>query len=419
MLKKLGVGVVLVVLAAVAYFWQSRSERIEETRARNEARLLSFDDRAVEGLDIRIGDTEYRVESRGGRWYLEGPVRDRAADDRVSDLLSALKRSRVRRTLDNPESLDAYGLDPPRVRIAVRGVEAPALDLGDVVPSQDGRFASAGDRSGVLVVEAFPGWPLMLQDIESLRQRSLTEGASGAVRAIRLRRPGSEIVLTRAGEGWWIEKPRRLPASERAVTRLLEALDGAEALRYVDGADPEDPAFGFADGDSIELEGPDGTTTLTLGAHPSVGERYATRNDREAILVVPDDGISDVPRGVEALLARRVTKVNRYHVVGFDYRAGDARYALRRDGDVWRRDGGDGAAVDDGEAYAWLQRVLEARVDGWGDPPVGGASPVAELRFTTESGEEDRVSWYPDGIAVLDSDPGYALHMASPLPDVP
>lgn len=419
MAKKLGIAAVLVVLAAAAFFWQGRKARVQENRERNEARLLSFDDRAVDGLDIRIHDTDHRLELRDRGWYLAGPVHDRADDDVVADLLSALKRSRVRRTLDQPEGLDSYGLDPPQVRIALRGTPAPILGLGDVIASQDGRFAFADDRAGVLVIEAFPGWPLMLESIDAFRQRTLTEGASGASASLTIRGPGSEVALSRAEDGWWIDRPRRLPASERAVTRLLDGLDAAEVVRFVDGADADDPAFGFANGSSIVFGGPDGTTEVRLGGAAGAGERYASRDDREAILVVPDDGLVDGPRSIESLLAERVTKVNRYHVIEFDYRAGQERYALRREGDVWRRDGADGVVVEDGVAYGWLQRVLEARVDGWAEPPAPGVTPIAELRFTTESGVRDRVAWYPGGLAVLDSEPGFGLHLSRPLPAVP
>ena len=82
----------------------------------------------------------------------------------VEALLVAARTAKVSRTIQEPEAMSAYGLDPPRVSLTIRGVEAPRLDVGDVAPTGEGFFARIDWREGVLVVDRVEGGALERAD---------------------------------------------------------------------------------------------------------------------------------------------------------------------------------------------------------------------------------------------------------------
>lgn len=415
----LAFALVLVLVAVFAVLRQR--ERRLAAAAREQAQLLRFDERAVAGIVLEVAGVGWQLARQPAGWRIVSPLADAADERAVAALLRACRQTPVLRVIEEPEALHAYGLDPPRARIRLEGVEAPALDIGDGDPTGTGVFARVAGRPGVLVLDAGVGQALLRADPGWLRDRALVRLAAAEVARVEIRDGARQVRLARESGGWWIVAPTRLPASDIEMDRLLRGLQGARIRAFADEFRPEDPALGLGAGAvEIRIATSEGDQVVRLGAATSDGARYATRKDRDTVLLLESTSVPAVPADLDALLDRRLTKVNRYAVAAFEYRRGARRLEARRTGErTWVR-GDDGGPLDAESVYGLLAGILEAPTVGWTpgeDAPA--VLPEAVLDFRLQDGARDRIEVYRDGTARLASLSRLRFRLGAPVPEVP
>lgn len=406
------------VLAAVAVAVVRREQR-KARSARQDTMLLRFDERALSGFDLTTRGKAWSFRRQGSGWHLVAPFSDAVNVSTIELFLATARQAPVARVIEQPEALSDYGLDPPVASLRLLGVDAPQLDLGDAAPTGEGVFARVAGRPGVLVL-AYPiSEALRSPNPVALRDPSLAGIVASDMKAIEIESPRVHLRLEKGKQGWWIVAPRRLPASDMAVERLIGALDKTAVKRFGDELDAADPKLGLGPGSlRITLVGAGGTRSLRLGAAAGEGLRYAARDDREKPLAVdaaPLEGIDLDPRALEET---RLTKINRYTVKRFAYRSGAAAFAAVREGkDNWKSAAGTPVHAED--VYGLLVRLLEAQTAGW-DPGRGPSSaPSSTLDLELDGGGKERLEFWPDGRARVASLPDVIWRLASPLPPVP
>ncbi len=419
-MKRLLAGLLALLVVSAAAWFVLRRERQQQRAQRTESRLLQFDDREVSGLEIRREGRDWLFEQRDGRWYVTEPVDDLASAAGVRRLLSVVQQATVIETVEQTEDLAAYGLDPPLQSLQVVGPAVPALHLGDVTPLGDGVFARVEGRPGVLVLGRVEAETLRTPP-EGLRDRSLTGLLGSEVIAVELRRGGASLRLERVDQTWWLTEPTRLPASIPAVDGLLGALDESPVVGFLDGVDEADPRFGLDSADTLRvtLQTSVARREVRIGAAVSEEARFAWRDDRPPVLAVLAEPLDAVVVDERRMASGTLTPFNRYRVTRFDYRVGaDTLSAARDEGDVWV--GEDGRRLDEGAVYGLLVGLLEARISGWiaaEGEPAGEAT--ASLTFTLESGQGDRIEFFPDRRARVESLPHVLYRLPADPPAIP
>lgn len=413
-MRRLIVATAILALAVGAYWFTTQRKEQRERAARREATLLVFDDRAVEAIDLTVGGDLYRLELRPDGWWIASPFTDRADGAIVSELMSLTRRSLVTLRIAEPEPLPSYGLAPPNISVRYDGVDAPVLDLGAVSPDNRGVYGRLGDSDEVLLIETVPGSLLTQIDIDRFRDPAVLGVSRPSIREVTVERQGAApIRIERDGGAWWTREPVALPAADGAVTAVLELLENAEIARFIDGVDPEDPAFGLtAPAVVLRVRSEEGDRVLRIGAPTGIGdERYVTTEGRPPILAVRGLAPGDLPAEAEALGDTQLTKVNRYRVRSFTYRSGDRSASFERSEDGWTSDG---EPVEEEDAFAILVRTLQAPVARWSAASAPAGEPDAELDWTLEDGERGRLRFWgrsaisdavPEAIATLRADP--------------
>lgn len=418
-MRRLLVGLLALALAAGAAWVVLNREHERVRRDRAQARLLMFDARAVTGLELRIPGERWRFERGDDGWRVTRPVSDLASEDGIYDLLGLTQRVTVTETIEQPEALASYGLDPPFLTIEVLGPQVPALHIGTVTPLNDGVFARVEGRPGVLVIDRFEA-DAFRQPPQAFRERRLTGLLLSEVVAVDVRRGSKRLRLEREGDSWWLSEPVRVPASEPAVDRLLAALDETPVMGFRDEGTASDPQFGLSAADTwiVTLHTADRSQEVRIGSEAAEGARYALREDRSAILAVPVERLDVLTVDETVFASESLTSYNRYRVVRFDYRAGDgALSAARNEAGEWTAS--DGHVLDPGAVYGLLVRVLEAPVEGFDPPPaVEAAEPRATLEIAMEDGATDRITFWPDGRATVASLPHLRFRVSAAPPTI-
>lgn len=421
MVKRILIGLLVLAVAATAFF-VLRKQRAEEGRsARAGSRFVLFDDREVTSLEIVNRESQWELGRANGAWEIRTPVRDATDSMALGRLFSGLRHAVVTRTLETPESLDSYGLDPAAAEIVLGGVEAPRILLGDVVPTRDGVFARLEGRSGVLVLQMMVDAYRFAVNPALLRQRSVLGVSASTVQRVEVEVAGATRALEYEEDGWWLVEPGRVPASDDVVAALLSALGEVEVAGFLDGADPADPALGLGSGSpEIVVYAGEATRTIRLGAKREGGLRVVLREDRPSPLLVPGEGLEGVPPAEGSFLGTRLTRVNRYEVTWFRYGAEGDVVEARRQGENGWVSGED--PVPDETVYLLLARLLEMRGTWSAGPAPKGAAPVAAtLEFETETGGTGRITYTSGGDAFVDSIPGAVFRGSSPpaVPSIP
>jgi len=418
-LRKFVVLVAVVAALAAGAFVILHRKEADVRRERRDARLLDFDERSVTAVVLTTAGAPWRFERREEGWRLSAPVEDAASDEAIADLMSAVERVAVTRILEDPEALSAYGLDPPVARVQFEGVGA-TLDIGDSVPTGGGLFARVEGRPGVLVLEAtvVSDSTLGRLDPTQFRDPSFVGLTSTSIDAIAARSRAGEVRLEHGGDGWWIVAPRRLPASEDSVARLLQILDHVEIRAFDDHVDPMDPAFGLTPpAFEIEVSSGDTTRRLRLSAEFPEGLRFATRDDRACVMEIATPGLDDPAFSPATLVTRRLSSVNRYRIERFVYRNGDESLAAERSGETWSAEGG--ATLPSAEIYTFLAGLLETPVTGWRDSSGSPAGAVAEFRYRLDGGQEGSIEFLPGGLGRVSDVPGILFALGGSPPRVP
>jgi hypothetical protein len=177
---------------------------------------------------------------RRGAWFIEQPIRGRAADERIEQVLSVLEDLprgewvTVGQRRNRRLTLSDYGLVEPRGRIIFGVRQRPQeILVGNDTPLGNGVYVKLGDSEDVIatarsIVDILP------VNVESFRDRVLVHGDPGAAERLEIHRPaGGFVQLTRAPDGWVMQQPVLAGADAKKVQRLLDALYDVRVLSFV------------------------------------------------------------------------------------------------------------------------------------------------------------------------------------------
>ena len=421
-MKKILVALAILVAAATGFYLMTERKETQERLEDSNRRLLTLDERAVTEVRATVDSREWVViRSDEGDWWIEEPIRDPADVNAVMDLLRVMNQTEVLETIEDPEQLSSYGLDPAVLEIRVGGTRVPLLQVGNETPTGASVFMKLEGRPGVLVAQAEMDGPFLNPDPSRLREQTLAGMPMNEVVRVTIGRGSKPVTLEKEGEHWWITGPHRhrLPASQAVMTGFLETVGNAELVGFVDGADPGGPKFRL--GDSALVLGLTGTgmeREIRLGAGTDAGVRVARRTGRDAIMALSGEGLFDLPDQVDAFLDRKVTKANRYKIRWFRYETGGRTLELRRDPEreVWLDT--EGGEQEDAAVFSMLVRLLEGRLLEW-RAGSGPALPEAVLEYEQDDGVRDRLIFGPDGAVALESVPGVIFTAQVRLPEIP
>jgi len=212
------------------------------------------------------------LQKQAEHWEIAKPLRARADDQKVNDLLAQVTTSQVQQFVaDDRGDLHTYGLAEPRGAITLFGADdkqGQLLQIGAVPEKQkDQVYVRFAPRGFVYTL------PKKLDEIlnlkpNDLRDRHLVRFDQNQLDRITIDAPGkSKTVLAGKGENWTIVNLHDLPANAAEAHRLIDLLAGAQVTRFVDEVASDLPKYG--------LDKPQLTVTLSSFASENTAETQA------------------------------------------------------------------------------------------------------------------------------------------------
>ena len=295
-------GTTIVLLVAVlglgAYIWLVERKAETSERREEQARYaLNVEAAKVTRFSVLTDTLQITAEKESRQWMLTQPSRTRADVGAVERLLEELERLPKGEVIGEEErkrlglTLADYGLDRPRVRIAIGqpGSEQVILVGRD---ARLGRSLYIKEESRPEVVSTTTNLlgavPASVTDI---RDRRLFQGFPSDVTRVSIRRTAGILELARDAQGGWrIQKPVEGRAAEAAVQDLLDGLFETRISEFVAESVAAASLYGLDEpAAQISLTTRNGEQVLRLGrvvAH-APDQTYASLEGTEEVFSVP------------------------------------------------------------------------------------------------------------------------------------
>ena len=226
-------------------------------------------------LSIKTAAGEMELQKQGDHWQIVKPLRARADDQKVNDLIAQITNSRIAQFVaDDAGDLHPYGLAEPRGTITIfkgddkSGGSGQILQIGGVSEKEkDQVYVRFAPRKFVYTL------PSKIESILStkpndLRDRHLVRFDQNQLDRITIDAPGkNKTVLARKEQNWTIVNRNNRTANAAEVRRLIDLLNGELVTSFVADVASDLPKYG--------LDKPQLTVTLSAFASENTAETTA------------------------------------------------------------------------------------------------------------------------------------------------
>jgi hypothetical protein len=191
-------------------------------------KVFSADKNKVKSFTLsREGGDKIAVSKEGESWKLVSPANVPADANAVDTVLSTLESAEISATVtEQPASLAGYGLETPRLTVAVvaEGPEQRLL-LGRHTPDETGVYAKYADKGRVFTVPAQVEASLLKKPVD-LRDRSVLHMKREMVKRVDLKGPDADVLLVKDEKGDWnFERPLKTKAARWGVDGMLLGIE--------------------------------------------------------------------------------------------------------------------------------------------------------------------------------------------------
>ncbi len=345
-LRRLGLltGILAVLLAFILAL-ERRMPSTQEKLDRGDV-LWQIDDADIAKIEI-MRDTlsiEF-ARSPGGDWKMVKPEVYPADSGVLSSLVFDL--GKPSREGDAPVAANEpdYGLASPRAVVTIatkeskgKKAESRTLSIGKEIPGTDTVAARVKGENRTVFVRSSLAADL-LKPPDGYKSKKVFQASQSDVSQLTILRGRGRLDFEKRKDSWWMTRPAVDLAASTAVTRLIDDLLAASATEFL-----KIPKADLA-GDG--LAPPIYSVSLTAAKKPATLEIGATRADGKTVYARAGDQAFAIEATLTDELSKeadayRETKVARFDapsVRRVEWRVGDSKRALSRDGSDWKEDG--------------------------------------------------------------------------------
>ncbi len=394
-------AVLVVVLGALVYVLEFRGADEREAAEAVADRLLSFESEEVTAMTIESAEGRISLARVDDVWRITAPHDLAANDSAVSSIVNRLRSANHDRLIDEapaPEDLARFGLDEPPLSVTLEMAEgdSQSLAFGDGTPVGFNVFVQSSGGDTVYTTSAGLK-DAVNKTLYDLRDRSIMSFVESEVVRVEIDGPDIDATVERQpdpGDGitrWALSEPIEASADTDTVSALVRRLRTGNALAFPtdEPTDEQLDEFGL-NAPEITLRlwtGDSAAHTLQIGgpAEDPTG-RYARRLGSDAIMIIADNLVDELPGTADALRNRTVVEFARDRVDAIEIDADAETMRLEKDGIDWRIRqprvlDGDAGAVSSLLSATLALRAHEFAAGDADSSRFGFASPYARVSF--------------------------------------
>ncbi len=237
----------------------------EEFRDR---RVTDLTTAQVRRITLKTPAGEMEMEKKGDHWDILKPLRARADDQKVGDLIAQITTARIQQFVaDDRGDLRPYGLAEPRgsitlfdeaekkdqkveigesIKVFGREDKGQTLQIGSVPEKEkDQIYVRFAPRGSVYTLPKKTEELLNTKPAD-LRDNHLVRIDTNILDRITIDAPGKgKTVLARKDGNWTIATRNNVPADSGAVRRLIDTLQNERVTRFVEDVASNLPKYGL------------------------------------------------------------------------------------------------------------------------------------------------------------------------------
>ena len=326
--------ILLVITAAVfayMFFYERKAPTTEEAK-RQAQNVVNFSREKIDGIVIQNGDDKIDLRRRGKKWRLETPIKEQADSSLIENLLLDLESWQKDATIPAKEleadkgKLNEYGLSKPKLRLKLRGKDAPREILFGKDAALEGKMYVRLENSK----ETFLAAQSIKKEIEKkateFRDRKLTDLITAQVSRVVLKTATGEMELQKKGDHWEIVKPLRARGDDQKIADLIAQMTTARIQQFVADDRGDLHPYGLAE--------PRGSITLFAQDDKSAGRTDSSRGEQGQVLQIGGAAekekdqvyvrfsarafVYTLPKKIEEILNTKPNDVRDRHLVRID-----------------------------------------------------------------------------------------------------
>jgi uncharacterized protein DUF4340 len=225
---------------------------------------------------VKTAAGEMELEKKAEHWEISKPLRARADDQKINDLLAQVTTAQIQQFVaEDRGDLRPYGLAEPRGSVTLFAVDdktGQTLQIGGVPEKEKEQvYVRFTARNAVYTLPKKIEELLALKPAD-LRDRHLVRIDTNILDRITIEAAGkAKTVLGRKDENWTIASRNNQPANSSEVNRLLDLLKVEQVTKFVEDVASDLPKYGL---DKPQLQvtfssfASENTPESTAGEHP-------------------------------------------------------------------------------------------------------------------------------------------------------
>ncbi len=252
-----------------------------------DAKLTNISTTQVTKLGIKTAAGEIELQKEGDHWQLNTPIKARADDAKVADLIAQTINAHIETFVPEKDaSAGATGLADPRgtVSIFTEGTDKPAVLFLGQSPEGEGTkvYAKISTREVVALLQKKVA-DILESKPDDVRDKHLLRVNLDIVDRIHIQAAGKpKITLARKEENWSIKSDGDKPANAAEVRRLAADLQDQQVAAFVADVAADLPKYG--------LDQPQLKVTFSSYASENTAETQAGENPIVTVCFGKTDG---------------------------------------------------------------------------------------------------------------------------------
>ena len=410
--------VLLVITAAVfayMFFYERKAPTTEEAK-RQAQNVVNFSREKIDGIVIQNGDDKIDLRRRDKKWRLETPIKEQADSSLIENLLLDLESWQKDATIPAKEleadkgKLNEYGLSKPKLRLKLRGKDAPREILFGKDAALEGKMYVRLENSK----ETFLAAQSIKKEIEKkateFRDRKLTDLITAQVSRVVLKTAAGEMELQKKGDHWEIVKPLRARGDDQKIADLIAQMTTARIQQFVADDRGDLHPYGLAE--------PRGSITLFAQDDKSAGRTDSSRGEQGQVLQIGGAAekekdqvyvrfsarafVYTLPKKIEEILNTKPNDVRDRHLVRIDTNIldritidapGKGKTVLARKEENWTIGSRKNAPANSSEVRRLIDTLQNEQVTKFAEevasdlPKYGLDKPQLQLTFSSFASE--------------------------------
>jgi hypothetical protein len=410
--------ILLVITAAVfayMFFYERKAPTTEEAK-RQAQNVVNFSREKIDGIVIQNGDDKIDLRRRDKKWRLETPIKEQADSSLIENLLLDLENWQKDATIPAKEleadkgKLNEYGLSKPKLRLKLRGEDAPREILFGKDAALEGKMYVRLENSK----ETFLAAQSIKKEIEKkateFRDRKLTDLITAQVSRVVLKTVTGEMELQKKGDHWEIVKPLRARGDDQKIADLIAQMTTARIQQFVADDRGDLHPYGLAE--------PRGSITLFAQNDKSAGRTDSSRGEQGQVLQIGGAAekekdqvyvrfsarafVYTLPKKIEEILNTKPNDVRDRHLVRIDTNIldritidapGKGKTVLARKEENWTIASRKNAPANSSEVRRLIDTLQNEQVTKFAEevasdlPKYGLDKPQLQLTFSSFASE--------------------------------